>query len=265
MTTTEVMRKALEAMENSLDLVQAEYTDNWRHGLPTRAAQLDGLKRLAEDHASAIEALRAEIERLGAAPSLTCQTFGEGVAVPCAECNTVLVDSQELAELRAMAGRLEAVEPVAWIDPMALDRIKSLEPGSVIMTSISGTCERPWVRPIYTAPIAPAAAGPACNPHPKAPHGFNRNASHSAGRSVCDCESWDPYDAGYQEGLLAGLAHNHTAPIAPAIPALTIEEVAEGAPEFADVPKYGPAYLAGAHWAYTLAAARCGARIKEEK
>lgn len=154
MIATEVMRKALEALENSLDLVQAEYTDNWRHGLPTRAAQLDGLKRLAEDHASAIEALRAEIERLGAAPSLTCQTFGEGVAVPCAECNTVLVDSQELAELRARA-----------------------------------------------------------------------------------------------------------APIAPAIPALTIEDVAESAPEFADVPKYGPAYLAGAYWAYTLAAARAGARI----
>ncbi|MEN9492637.1 MAG: hypothetical protein RJA63_3086 [Pseudomonadota bacterium] len=58
--------------------------------------------------------------------------------------------------LRAELERLEAVEPVAWIDPMALDRIKSLEPGSVIMTSISGTCERPWVRPIYTAPVAPA-------------------------------------------------------------------------------------------------------------
>lgn len=114
MSTIEVMRKALDALENSLDLVQAEYTDNWRHGLPTRAAQLDGLKRLAEDHASAIEALRAEIERLGAAPSLTCQTFGEGVAVPCAECNTVLVDSQELAELRAMAARMATVEPVAW-------------------------------------------------------------------------------------------------------------------------------------------------------
>lgn len=117
MSTIEVMRKALNALENSVDLVQAEYTDNWRHGLPTRAAQLDGLKRLAEDHASAIEALRAEIERM------------------------------------------------------------------------------------------------------------------------------------------------ESTPIAPSIPALTIEEVAEGAPEFADVPKYGPAYLAGAHWAYTLAAARCGARI----
>lgn len=32
----------------------------------------------------------------------------------------------------------------------------------------------------------------ACNTHPDAPHGFNRNASHNAGRYVCDCESWAP-------------------------------------------------------------------------
>ncbi len=31
-----------------------------------------------------------------------------------------------------------------------------------------------------------------CNPHPQAPHGFNRNASHNAGRYVCDCEGWMP-------------------------------------------------------------------------
>ena len=44
-----------------------------------------------------------------------------------------------------------------------------------------------------------------CNPHPKAPHGFDRNASHSADRYVCDCESWEPYDAGYQAGFKKGL------------------------------------------------------------
>lgn len=126
MIATEVMRKALEALENSLDLVQAEYTDNWRHGLPTRAAQLDGLKRLAEDHASAIEALRAEIERLGAAPSLTCQTFGEGVAVPCAECNTVLVDSQELAELRAKAAPIAPATIPAQVPDTGLPWLPAL-------------------------------------------------------------------------------------------------------------------------------------------
>lgn len=32
----------------------------------------------------------------------------------------------------------------------------------------------------------------ACNPHPDAPHGFDRNASHSLNRYVCDCEGWSP-------------------------------------------------------------------------
>lgn len=33
---------------------------------------------------------------------------------------------------------------------------------------------------------------PPCSDHPDAPHGFNRNASHNAGRYVCDCEGWKP-------------------------------------------------------------------------
>ena len=33
-----------------------------------------------------------------------------------------------------------------------------------------------------------------CNPHPDAPHGFNRDASHNYGRYVCDCEGWEPLD-----------------------------------------------------------------------
>ena len=31
-----------------------------------------------------------------------------------------------------------------------------------------------------------------CSTHPGAPHGFNRNASHTMGRYVCDCEGWVP-------------------------------------------------------------------------
>ncbi len=30
-----------------------------------------------------------------------------------------------------------------------------------------------------------------CNTHPNAPHGFLRNASHNAGRYVCECEYWE--------------------------------------------------------------------------
>jgi hypothetical protein len=33
---------------------------------------------------------------------------------------------------------------------------------------------------------------PTCNPHPDAPHGFCRDASHSADRYVCECEGWEP-------------------------------------------------------------------------
>lgn len=45
-----------------------------------------------------------------------------------------------------------------------------------------------------------------CSTHPKAPHGFNRNASHNAGRYVCDCEGWDAWAAGYDEGMQAAFA-----------------------------------------------------------
>ena len=34
-----------------------------------------------------------------------------------------------------------------------------------------------------------------CKAHPDAPHGFDRQASHNAGRYVCDCESWQPTSA----------------------------------------------------------------------
>lgn len=44
-----------------------------------------------------------------------------------------------------------------------------------------------------------------CNPHPKAPHGFLRNASHNLGRYVCECEGWDAYEAGYQAGMESAL------------------------------------------------------------
>jgi hypothetical protein len=46
---------------------------------------------------------------------------------------------------------------------------------------------------------------PKCNPHSKAPHGFMREASHQAARYVCECESWDPYEAGREEGVQAML------------------------------------------------------------
>ena len=50
-----------------------------------------------------------------------------------------------------------------------------------------------------------------CKKHPDAPHGFMRDASHSAGRYVCECESWEPpknkseqKPVGYVSGFYGG-------------------------------------------------------------
>ena len=37
-------------------------------------------------------------------------------------------------------------------------------------------------------------SGIRCNEHPDAPHGFLRDASHNAGRYVCECEFWEPQE-----------------------------------------------------------------------
>lgn len=59
---TQAARQALEALEQSVDLVGNEYATNWRHGMPTRAAQLKALEDQWEAHKAAIAALRAALE-----------------------------------------------------------------------------------------------------------------------------------------------------------------------------------------------------------
>lgn len=56
------------------------------------------------------------------------------------------------------------------------------------------------------AALAEPVQEPQCNPHPKAPHSFMQNASHTEHRYVCECEGWEPYEAGYQAGMEAALA-----------------------------------------------------------
>jgi hypothetical protein len=66
--THALLKRALEALENSIDLVQHEYTANWRHGVPTRAAQLAALKADLDVHEAAITDIRAELSK--SAPQL---------------------------------------------------------------------------------------------------------------------------------------------------------------------------------------------------
>jgi hypothetical protein len=40
-----------------------------------------------------------------------------------------------------------------------------------------------------------------CKTDPRAPHGFDRNASHNADRYVCECEGWEPVDNAYTKNV----------------------------------------------------------------
>jgi replicative DNA helicase len=62
-----LMRECLEALMESVDLVENEYKSNWRHGVPTRARQLDATLKGLEAHQLAIFKLRA---RFGVASTL---------------------------------------------------------------------------------------------------------------------------------------------------------------------------------------------------
>lgn len=53
---------------------------------------------------------------------------------------------------------------------------------------------------------------PQCNPHPKAPHGLARESSYNSARYVCECEGWDAYEAGRQDGVEAMLKYDNPAP-----------------------------------------------------
>ncbi len=47
-------------------------------------------------------------------------------------------------------------------------------------------------------------AEPKCSPHPDAPHGFDRDASHNLDRYVCECEGWEPEPVAYVTGTSSG-------------------------------------------------------------
>ena len=61
---TKVMRPALEALNNSVDLVWEEYTEAERNygDYPTRRAKLDGMKAMAQQHTDAIAALEGALK-----------------------------------------------------------------------------------------------------------------------------------------------------------------------------------------------------------
>jgi hypothetical protein len=61
MTDRDLMQQALDALEESVDTVRHEYETDWRHKMPTRKAQLEGMKAGLDAHDAAITALRERL------------------------------------------------------------------------------------------------------------------------------------------------------------------------------------------------------------
>lgn len=57
----EALEAALDALTESVDTVRDEYVSDWRHGMPTRAGQLEARRKGVEAHESAITAARAAL------------------------------------------------------------------------------------------------------------------------------------------------------------------------------------------------------------
>ena len=76
--TREVLQMVHDALINSSDALWNEYQSDWRHGVPTRKAQLDGKLRMAEDHDKAITAIKAALAQQDAESHLQAVSdFGQ--------------------------------------------------------------------------------------------------------------------------------------------------------------------------------------------
>lgn len=62
MTDTELLKRALDALENTQDAVWDEYRNFWGLLVPSRKPQTDALRGAAERHDAAIVAIRKRLE-----------------------------------------------------------------------------------------------------------------------------------------------------------------------------------------------------------
>jgi hypothetical protein len=79
----------------------------------------------------------------------------------------------------ASAVRVPAIQALR----QALDLQTTIEKGTKAWADVPNATE--WAEELR-------GNTPDCKTHPDAPHGFDRNASHSADRYVCECEGWEP-------------------------------------------------------------------------
>ena len=79
---------------------------------------------------------------------------------------------------------MDKQKPVAWMYVNEDGECEQIEYGEVWL--------HPGVIPLYAGTKIPEDVS--CKTHPDAPHGFDRNMSHTLDRYVCECEYWEPAD-----------------------------------------------------------------------
>lgn len=106
-----------------------------------------------------------------------------------------LEKAQQIEE--ALAGAISDSKSMGWItisQEQALSSIREAINQSGYTTDIvkrPQNCGTGYCSCIECV-IEPSSEEKACSNHQDAPHGFDRNASHNAGRYVCECECWTP-------------------------------------------------------------------------
>ena len=178
-----------------------------------------------------------------------------------------------ITALRAELERMEAVEPVAWAVMNGVQRVSAHltsfgasddRDRRQLSNELSGNLAAHWVAPLYTAPIAPATS----EQKPKAGetwHVLRAGAVTCATLTISEITQSTVLFAptsytgkGERVPLGRGLQfiERASSPIAPAIPALTANDIDRAAGT-------SDGFFAGARWAYALAAERAGVQIKD--
>lgn len=98
-------------------------------------------------------------------------------------------DPKQIPPPGFVAEKLWCGECAAYTDHYAFECTKHQSSPSPLPDLGSCQTER-------TGPGQGEGETPPCSTHPDAPHGFDRDGSHTAGRYVCDCEHWVPSDDG---------------------------------------------------------------------
>lgn len=146
---------------------------------------------------TASSAIADALARIRELTPLTAQwcNCGRAKLLRCLECGPKPVVSEEARE------RARAEARKWWDEPCGHDPSSYNHPDALADRIIDALGYTP-----VDPPSPNSDTEPPCNPHPDAPHGFDRNSSLNEDRYVCECEGWAPPPASPSaaNGMLIG-------------------------------------------------------------